>query len=81
MCPRPGRNRARESACVHTQQNRLLDLDFSPGEETLELKLLDEGDIPWNQIAFATVRNTLTHYFEDRRAGAFGFHASELLKR
>ncbi len=53
---------------------RLLDLDFSPGEETLELKLLDEADIPWDQIAFATVRNTLKHYFDDRRNGAFPFH-------
>jgi ADP-ribose pyrophosphatase YjhB (NUDIX family) len=53
---------------------RLLDLDFSPGIETLELKLFDEADVPWDQIAFATVRNTLTHYFEDRRKGAFPFH-------
>jgi ADP-ribose pyrophosphatase YjhB (NUDIX family) len=53
---------------------RLLDLDFSPGIETLELKLFAEADIPWDQIAFATVRNTLTHYFEDRRKGAFPFH-------
>ncbi len=53
---------------------RLLDLDFSAGEETLELKLFDEAEIPWNEIAFATVRNTLTHYFDDRRKGAFPFH-------
>lgn len=53
---------------------RLLDLDFSPGEETLEIRLLDETDIPWEHIAFATVRNTLTHYFEDRRRGTFPFH-------
>ena len=53
---------------------RLLELDFSPGIVTLELKLFDEADIPWDHIAFATVRNTLTHYFEDRRKGAFPFH-------
>ena len=53
---------------------RLLDLDFSAGEETLELRLFDEAEIPWNDIAFATVRNTLQHYFEDRRKGAFPFH-------
>lgn len=53
---------------------RLLDLDFFPGEETLEIKLCNEAEIPWNEIAFATVRNTLTHYFNDKRRGHFGFH-------
>jgi ADP-ribose pyrophosphatase YjhB (NUDIX family) len=53
---------------------RLLDLDFFPGEETLEIKLCNETEIPWDEIAFATVRNTLTHYFNDKRRGHFGFH-------
>ena len=26
------------------------------------------------KLAFATVRNTLTHYYSDRRKGEFGFH-------
>ena len=53
---------------------RLLDLDFSAGTESLEVKLFDEADIPWEQIAFATVRNTLTHYCSDRKAGEYRFH-------
>jgi ADP-ribose pyrophosphatase YjhB (NUDIX family) len=53
---------------------RLLDLDFSPGDETLETRLCSEAEIPWDDIAFATVRNTLTHYFNDKRKGQFGFH-------
>lgn len=53
---------------------RLLDLDFSAGTESLEVRLFDEGEIPWDTLAFATVRNTLTHYYADRRAGAWGFH-------
>src|SRR5882672_1280719 len=48
---------------------RLLDLDFSPGAETLDVKLLSEAEIPWDQIAFATVRNTLTHFYNDRARG------------
>jgi len=62
---------------------RLLDLDFSAGAETLEVKLLAEPDIPWEQLAFPTVRNTLTHYFHDRKAGQFQFHMGtiERLKR
>jgi hypothetical protein len=57
---------------------RLLDLDFGAGEESLEVKLFSEADIPWQEIAFATVRNTLTHYFEDRRRGSYGMHSGTI---
>ena len=53
---------------------RMLDLDFSAGAETLEARLFDEADIPWDQLAFATVRNTLNHYYSDRRNGEYRFH-------
>jgi len=53
---------------------RLLNLDFHAGAETLEARLFDESDIPWDRLAFATVRRTLQHYFSDRRAGEFHFH-------
>lgn len=53
---------------------RLLDLDFKAGAETLETRLFPECDIPWEQLAFATVRNTLTHYYTDRRQGQYNFH-------
>jgi ADP-ribose pyrophosphatase YjhB (NUDIX family) len=53
---------------------RLLDLDFSAGEETLEARLFREDEIPWNELAFATVRNTLTRYFADRKSGEFRVH-------
>lgn len=53
---------------------RLLDPDVSAGAETLEAQLFDEHDIPWNELAFATVRNTLQHYLNDRRSGHLGFH-------
>ena len=55
-------------------RGRLLDLDFSAGEETLEARLFTEAEIPWEEIAFATVRNTLQRYYEDRRTGEFPFH-------
>lgn len=57
---------------------RLLDLDFSAGAETLETKLFDEDEIPWDEIAFITVRRTLRHYFDDRRAGQFRFHVGTI---
>ena len=50
---------------------RLLDTDFSAGAESLEVKLVTESEIPWNQLAFAMVRRTLEHYLEDRKRGIF----------
>lgn len=57
---------------------RLLDLDFSAGEESLEVALYGEQDIPWGDIAFRTTAITLGHYYEDRRAGAYHTHAGEV---
>ena len=48
---------------------RLLDIQFDPGPETLEAQLFAEHEVPWDQIAFRTVRETLQHYFADRAAG------------
>jgi ADP-ribose pyrophosphatase YjhB (NUDIX family) len=53
---------------------RLLDLHFSAGQETLDARLFAEPEIPWNEIAFTTVRNTLRHYFNDAKRGDFRFH-------
>jgi ADP-ribose pyrophosphatase YjhB (NUDIX family) len=53
---------------------RLLDLDFYAGAETLETRLFAETEIPWDEIAFATVRRTLNLYFSDRRNGEYRFH-------
>jgi len=57
---------------------RLRDLEFKPGEETLEVALLEEAAIPWQEIAFRTVGLTLKHWFEDRKRGAFAFHAEDI---
>ena len=57
---------------------RLLDLDFHPGAETLEARLFTEAETPWEEIAFLTVRNTLTHYYADRKKGEFGFHVGTI---
>jgi ADP-ribose pyrophosphatase YjhB (NUDIX family) len=50
---------------------RLLDTDVSPGVESLEVKLVRESEIPWDQLAFAMVKRTLEHYLEDRKRGTF----------
>jgi len=57
---------------------RLLDLDFKPGEETLEVGLFKEADLPWKDIAFRTVGQTLKLWLSDRAAGRFAFHAEDI---
>ena len=57
---------------------RLLDLDFGPGPESLEVKLFSEAEIPWNEIAFRPVRYSLEHYFAERSSGTYRFHIGEL---
>ena len=56
----------------------LLSPEFDPGTETQEALLFDEADIPWDEIAFRTVKETLEHFFADRRAGHFGFHTLDI---
>ena len=58
---------------------RLLDLEFRPGAESLELALFDEAKLPWKEIAFRTVGLTLRHWFSDRARGAYGFHAEDIM--
>src|SRR3970282_211571 len=53
---------------------RLLDPDVRPGADTLETRLFAEREIPWDRIAFASVRNALTHYYDDRKNGESPFH-------
>jgi ADP-ribose pyrophosphatase YjhB (NUDIX family) len=50
---------------------RLVDPDVSPGIESLEVKLVREEEIPWDQLAFAMVKLTLEHFLADRRLGVF----------
>lgn len=57
---------------------KLLDLNFGPGAESLEVRLFAEKEIPWDEIAFRPVKFSLEHYFADRQKGHFVFHMGEL---
>lgn len=57
---------------------RLLSDRFDPGPETQEARLFSEEQVPWDEIAFRTVRETLIRYFADRRTGRIGFHAFDI---
>lgn len=64
---------------VHLFYRATLDDDrFAPGVESLEAKLFDEADIPWDALAFRTVSRTLTLFFEDRKRGAFETHHGDI---
>ena len=57
---------------------RLLSDQFNPGTETIEARLFAEDEIPWDEVAFRTVKETLERYFADRRAGQYGFHVVDI---
>jgi ADP-ribose pyrophosphatase YjhB (NUDIX family) len=50
----------------------------APGEESLETALFPEAEIPWDTLAFRSVRFCLEYYFDDRRRGIFGVHRHTL---
>jgi len=45
----------------------LLNLNFHPGIESLDVKLFREEDIPWDILAFPVIHETLKRYFSDRK--------------
>lgn len=64
---------------VHLFYRALLrDTDFAPGPETIEARLFKEDEVPWDELAFRTVRETLRHFFEDRSIGRFDVHCADI---
>ena len=57
---------------------RMLDTVLEPGPETIEARLFHEHQIPWDEIAFGTVRDTLKHYFECRKRDEFSLYCGSL---
>ena len=57
---------------------RMIDDSLDPGPETLEAQLFAEHEIPWDTLAFRTVRKTLELFFEDRRRGRFEVHTAHI---
>jgi ADP-ribose pyrophosphatase YjhB (NUDIX family) len=62
-------------------RSNLLDLDFSPGVESLEVELFTEDQIPWDELAFTTIRQTLKFYFDDQRSGNYQLHIGDIVKK
>ncbi len=60
---------------------RMLDPELDPGTESLEARLFAEPEIPWEQIAFRTVEQTLRWFFADRASGSWSMHVSAIRHR
>ena len=63
----------------------LRNLDFAPGEESLDVQMFTEEQIPWDELAFPTIRNTLELFFADRArmrasGGGYGFNTQDITK-
>ncbi|MFZ1326824.1 MAG: NUDIX hydrolase [Candidatus Contendobacter sp.] len=61
-------------------RGQLKDGHASPGEESLEVALFTAADIPWEQLAFTVVRETLHQYFADRATGRFTVHVGDIVR-
>ena len=59
-------------------KTKIIDGKFGAGEETIESRLFEEHEIPWNDLAFPSVERTLRHYFEDRKTNTFPMHLETL---
>ena len=55
-------------------------LEFGPGTESLDCRLYDEPDIPWDQLAFPTITHTLRYCFDDRRRGNYSLHFADIVR-
>ena len=50
------------------------------GHESLEVRLFEEREIPWDELAFPVIHEALERFFEDRRLGRPRMHMSDILR-
>ncbi len=53
---------------------------YAIGEESLDVKLFDETEIPWQEMAFTSSIFTLKKFFEDRKNSYQKVHLGKYLK-
>ena len=52
--------------------------DYGAGIESLETRLFDEAEIPWEDMAFPSVTYALRRYVEDRARGTHEIHITAI---
>lgn len=60
---------------------KLSEPHFAAGEESLDVKLFTQEEIPWNDLAFPVMRKTLQHYFDDLQNDRFVLHSGTIFRK
>ena len=68
------------SKCGSGVELRIPDLDYAPGYESLDVRLLTESDVPWFEIAFLVVEETLKRCFQDHGNGELRLHTGDAVR-
>ena len=57
---------------------RMLHAHWAPGPETLEAQLFSREDVPWDELAFRTVRETLHRFFAEQQTGHYSLQVFDI---
>jgi len=57
---------------------KLVSPEYAPGVESLDVKLFEEHEIPWSELAFPVVHQTLERYFKDHKRNEFPFYLGDI---
>ena len=60
-------------------RGEIIDGEFGVGEESIEAGLFSEEAIPWDDLAFASIKRTLRYFFADRKLGHFPVRVEDLV--
>ena len=58
----------------------LIDLNFFAGAESQEVALFSRDEIPWQQLAFSTIRYSLEFFFEDQKNNHQRLHTGDVIR-
>ena len=62
-------------------RGELVNGEYSPGDESLACDLFREQDIPWGELAFPVVKETLLRYFRDKnQENGFPLQRGEIIR-
>ena len=66
---------------VYTMYRGVLEKGLaSPGDESLEVMLASEDEVPWDNLSFPVIVETLKLYYGDKQAGNFSTHYGEIIR-
>lgn len=57
----------------------LIDGAFGVGEESCDVRLFGEAEVPWGELAFPVATRTLEHYFADRERAEFPTRTEDIV--